>query len=59
LDVRFWGGGFFYRIGIAGRGEEMKQGAKRVEGGWEEDLVLEEEELVKIVEGRDRENERP
>jgi hypothetical protein len=37
----------------------MKQGAKRVEGGREEDLVLEEEELVKIAEGRDRENERP
>lgn len=51
LDVRYWSGRFCYRIA---KGEGKEEEVEEVV-----ELLLEEVELVKMVEGRCRENERP
>lgn len=50
LDVRYWCGEFYYRVGrVKGNGNKEKQ---EEEG----DLLLNEEELVRMVEGRKRQD---
>lgn len=52
LDVKYWSGRFCYRIGD-GEGKDIVRGIGK------DDLLLEEDDFVEMVEGRNRENERP
>ncbi len=53
LDVRYWSGTFCYKIGKV-------EGKDRIKAAEElDELLLEEEELVRMVERRCQENERP
>lgn len=54
LDLRYLEGRFCYRIGRGGVG-----GKERESGVQKDELLLEEEDLVRIVEGRLKENQRP
>lgn len=51
LGVRYWSGRFCYRIGKGGHDEGSEDA--------DDNLLLEEEDLVRMMNGRGRENERP
>lgn len=53
LDVRYWSGRFYYRIGDGG-GSDRKKGPMPIE-----ELLLEEGDLVEMVESRRKENKGP